>query len=166
MRFSLPLPSARDKSLLPVKLYSQILPRLMPGKHRDNRTRRKLERQREGVTEKESSLFGWSSDQIRLFSDSGMLVYETGKLPPSEYGWGLSDRPDYLYFTTGTHVCMHAYHTTCAHTHARKDSIYTPIHILYQQQHSHIHPVIIWYKMHQVGTPLIKDAWLNELGLG
>lgn len=133
----LPLPSAQDKSLLLVRLYSQMLPRVMPGKHRDNRTRRKLESQREGVTGKESSLFGWSSDQIRLFSDSGMLVYETGKLPPSVDGWGLSDRADYLYFTTRTHVCMHAYHTVYTHI-ARKDILYpyTHTHILYKQ-HSH-----------------------------
>lgn len=118
-----PLLSAQGKSLLPVTLYSQIFPRLMPGKHRDNRMRRKLESQREGVTEKESSLFGWSSDQIRLFSDSGMLVYETGKLPPSVYGWGLSDRADYLYFTTRIHVCMHAYHTICTHKCMQRQTI-------------------------------------------
>lgn len=41
-----------------VKLYSQGLSCLMPGTHRNNRTRRKFESQREGVTEKESSLFG------------------------------------------------------------------------------------------------------------
>lgn len=36
-----------------------------------------------------------------------MHVYETGKSPPSVYGWRLSDRPDYLYFTTHTHTHLH-----------------------------------------------------------
>lgn len=39
---------------------------------------------------------------------SGMLLYETGKWPPSVYGWGLSDRGDYLYFTTRTHATVRA----------------------------------------------------------
>lgn len=103
------------------------------------------ESQREGVTGKESSLFGSSSDQIRLFSDSGMLVYETGKLPPSVDGWGLSDRADYLYFTTRTHVFMHAYHTVCTQKHAKTGYVYT--HFLSHTvnrvtSHTHCHPMV------------------------
>lgn len=44
---------------------------------------------------------------------SGMLLYETGKLPPSVYGWGLSDRGDYLYFTTRTRLHEHTCHSAC-----------------------------------------------------
>lgn len=82
----------------------------MPGEHRDNTTRRKLESQRVGVTGNETPPFGWSSDQIRLFSDSGMHVYGTGKLPPPLLlcrGVGAKRQGWSLFYHT--HLYMQAY---------------------------------------------------------
>lgn len=101
----------------PGLLYSSITPRSMPGKHID----REGESWRGSDMEGES-LFGRTTDQIQLFSDSGMLCYETGKLPPhppfSLDGCGQSDRIHHLYFTL--HTRNHAYllHCifTCIHT--------------------------------------------------
>lgn len=68
---------------------------------------------------------------------SGMLVYETGKLPPSVNGWGLSDRADYLYFTP--HTCLHACipHNMHKVMHAKTDYFYTLIHIVHTQSYTY-----------------------------
>lgn len=55
------LSSAQDKYLLPLKLYSQD-PRSMPGKHRDNRPRRKL---RDGVEEWE-----WQGKRVACLGEA------------------------------------------------------------------------------------------------
>ena len=57
-----------------------------------------------------------------------MLLYETGKLPPSVYGWGLSDRGDYLYFAMRTHVCARTHATVHAQGKARKGGLFKTKH--------------------------------------
>lgn len=54
-----------------------------------------------------------------------MLLYKTGKLPPSVYGWGLSDRGDYLYFTTRTHA------TVRSQGKARKGGLFKTKHFIF-----------------------------------
>lgn len=68
----------------------------------------------------------WGSDRGREFPvwvkrwsytaifRSGMLLYETGKLPPSVYGWGLSDR-GWLSLFDHAHTCLRAHtcHSAC-----------------------------------------------------
>lgn len=86
-----------------------------------------------------------------------MLIYETGKLPPSVDGWGLSDRADYLYFTTLT--SLHACIPCRMHTHARKDRLFLHTHprtVHASQSHTcgadmpQLHQVIVHFLMSYV----------------
>lgn len=99
----------------------------------------------------------WGSDRGREFPvwvkrwsytaifRSGMLLYETGKLPPSVYGWGLSDRGDYLYLTTHTHVCARTHATAQPQGKARKGG-------LFKTKHSSAETDVIQRQLHQISV--------------
>lgn len=106
--FFLPLPPARDESPPPDRA---LFPELTPLNAWDRQRQQNKEKVWEPKwgRDRERELPVWVKrwSYTAIFR-SGMLLYETGKLPPSVYGWGLSDRGDYLYFTTRTHATVRA----------------------------------------------------------
>lgn len=138
--FFLSLPPARDESPPDQALFPQLTPL--------NAWDRLRQQNKEKVWEPK-----WGSDRGREFPvwvkrwsytaifRSGMLLYETGKLPPSVYGWGLSDRGDYLYFTTRTHVCARTHATVHAQGKARKGG-------LFKTKHSSTGTDVIQWQLH------------------
>lgn len=110
--FFLPLPPAQDESPTDRALFLELTPLNAWDRQRQQNKEKVWEPKWGSDREREWPVWVKQWSYTAIFR-SGMLLYEPGKLPPSVYGWGLSDRGDYLYFTTRTHASVRAQGKTC-----------------------------------------------------